>query len=289
MQVILEDMVHVTVIALFRYVILVHPRRLGVVLARRYSVVVILVIMYFVPLVLVLIQSFTNLIQTDAYHHGSVVFNRYTMFCSFVRHSEFQHLGVVKKFGVVSLCAAVVGFCYARIYFLVRHRGRRLSGTGGSFNHVRLHHELSLFKTTTSCLDHELSLLKTVVVIFLTFAVSYLPITVIYGLDTERTLPHEVYFVGVVLMWLSPSINWVVYGLMNAKFSRAYRYLLCGRETSTDSRQQRGSLACLFTIPLPNKPVAGKARRCASTPGLGLPGSERTQRTRNGSKLARTV
>ena len=54
---ILEDVVHVTVIALYRYVILVHPRHLGVILKRRYSVVVILVIMYFVPLTIILIQN----------------------------------------------------------------------------------------------------------------------------------------------------------------------------------------------------------------------------------------
>jgi len=156
-------MVHVTIIGLYRYVILVHPRHLGAALTRRYSVVVILVIMYIVPLLLVLIQSFRKLTQTDTDHNGGVVFNRYIMLCSFGRHSEFQHLGIVKKFGVVSLCAAIVGFSYARIYFLVRRRGRRLGGTGGSFNQVRLHRELSL--------------LKTVVGVFLTFAASYLPIT----------------------------------------------------------------------------------------------------------------
>jgi len=97
----LEDIVHVTVIALYRYVILVHPRRLGVVLTRRYSVVIILILMYIIPLLLVLIQSFRKLTQSDDHHRSVVVFNRYTMFCSFVRHSEFQHLGIVKKFGVV--------------------------------------------------------------------------------------------------------------------------------------------------------------------------------------------
>ena len=245
--VILEDIVHVTVIALYRYVIVVHPRYLGVVLIRRFSVVIILVIMYFVPLVLILIQSFKNLIQTDAHRHDGVVFDRYTMFCSFVRQTDFQHLGVVKKFGVVSLCAVIVGFSYARIYTLVRRRGRRLSGVGGSFNHVRLHYELSLLRTAVST--------------FLTFAVSYLPMTVLYALDTERTFPHEVYFVGATLMWLSPSTNWVVYGLMNTKFARAYRYLLCAGKTSTDSRKQRRSLAYPSKLRLSTNPVAGKARK----------------------------
>jgi len=196
--------------------------------------------------------------------------------CSFVRHSEFQHLGIVKKFGVVLLCAAIVGFSYARIYFLVRHRGRRLSGSGGSFNHVRLHRELSL--------------LKTVIGIFLTFTASYLPITVVYGLDTERTLPHEVYFVGVVLMWVSPSINWIVYGLMNDNFARAYRYCLCAAQSSTASRLHRLSLGWP-PIPLPTKPAA-RARRHTNIPCLR--GSdqvirERVQRSPGLSEHARTI
>ena len=229
------------------------------VLTRRYSVFVILILMYIIPLLLVLIQSFRKLTQVDDYH---VVFNRYTMFCSFVRHSKFQHLVIVKKFGVVSLCAAIVGFSYARIYFLVRHRGRRLSGSGGSFNHVRLHRELSL--------------LKTVIGIFLTFTASYLPITVVYGLDRERTLPHEVYFVGVVLMWVSPSINWIVYGLMNDNFARAYRHCLCAVRTSAASRLQRPSLGWP-SVPLSTKPAA-EARRHTNIPCLR--GSDRMMRER---------
>jgi len=235
----LEDMLHVTVIALYRYVVLIHRQHLGVLLTRRRSVIVILFIMYVLPLLLVLIQFFTTSIKTDVYRCSGVVFNRYTMFCSLVRNSEFQHFGVVKKFGVVLLCAAVVGFSYARICFLVRRRGRRLIGIEGSFNYVRVHCELSL--------------LKNVVVIFLTFAASYLPITFVYGLDNGRTLPQEVYFVAAMLLWLSPSVNWMVYGLMNAKFARAYRHLLCPGKTSTVSRQQRRSPAWPPTVPPPIK------------------------------------
>jgi len=115
----------VTVIAVYRYLIVVHPRQLGVVLLRRRSVVLILAAMYVVPLVLVLVKYWTRLIPSGT--GCATVFNRYTTFCSFVRHSEFQHFGVVKKFGVVSLCAAIVGFSYVRIYCLVRCQGRRLN------------------------------------------------------------------------------------------------------------------------------------------------------------------
>jgi len=223
-------------------------------------------IMYFVPLVIVFIQSFPRLIHTGTDRHGSDLFNPHAMFCSFVRHSEIEHFGDVKKFGVVSLCAAIVGFSYSRIYALVRRQRRRIIGTGGLSNHVRL--------------NHELSLLKSAVGIFLTFTISYLPITVVYGLDRERVLPEEVYFVGVVLMWLSPSVNWVVYGLMNTKFARAYRCLLCVEKTSSDSRQQW------------SKPVVRKDRRCTCTsgpPASKLVNREIAETFGRGLKLARNV
>ena len=116
--------------------IVVHRRQLGVVLVRRRSVVLILIVMYVVPLLLVLLKYWTRLIPTGGGGGGgggaAAVFNRYTMFCSFVRHSKFQHFGVVKKFGVFLLCAAIVGFSYARIYCLVRRRARRLNVTSPS-------------------------------------------------------------------------------------------------------------------------------------------------------------
>jgi len=127
---------------------------------------------------------------------------------------------------------------------------------GGSSNRARL--------------QRELSLMKSVVGIFLTFVASYLPITLVQGLDTGRALPHEVYFVGALFLWLSPSINWVIYGLMNAKFARAYRYLLCATGSSSmSSRQRRASLAWPLTDPLSiTRAVAGKVRRNTDTPGL---------------------
>ena len=208
---ILESIVHVTAIAFHRYVILVHPRSV-VCFQRKIVILGMLVGIYALPLTVVLVQSSVRL-RADLKMDDDVIFNRRIMFCSFVRHSEYKLAGVIKKMSFVMAAAFFIFYCYIRIYHLVRTRGKRL-GLHGSFSPVRLRRELTI--------------LKTVVAVFLMFVVNYLPITLIYGWDTTRSLPYVAYFVSVMLLWTSSGVNWIIYGLMNVQFSRAYCYLLCG-------------------------------------------------------------
>lgn len=262
---ILEDLVHVTVIAVYRYVIVVHRRHLGVMLTRRRSVVAILAFMYFIPPLYVLIKYRARLTQAGGSYHD-------IKFCSFAQDSEFQQFGVVKKHGVVSLCAAIIGFCYVRIYWLVRRRGHRLNVNGGSSNQVRLRRELSL--------------LKTAVWVFLTFIASYLPINLVYGLDTGRQFPDEIYFVASVCLWLSPSINWIVYGTMNAKFAQAYRHLLCaGKKTSATGRRQRRSRRWLSIKPMVGKAMCYEDIPCRRVPMISGTILRSLHRSKHASKV----
>jgi hypothetical protein len=116
------------------------------------------------------------------------------------------------KVGFVTISACFIIYCYLSIYRLVRSRGRRLS-IHGAFTAGRLRRELTL--------------LKTVLAVFLTFVANYMPITIVYGADSQRVLPFSVYFVVVLLLWTSPSVNWIVYGKMNDQYARAYKYVLC--------------------------------------------------------------
>ena len=208
---ILESILHVTAIAFHRYVVLVHPR-LAACFQRRAAIVCILALIYLAPLGVVVSQSWLRL-TGNLTMDSDVVFNRRIMFCSFVRHSEFRVAGVVKKMSFVIVAAVFIFYCYVRIYHMVRTRGKRLS-VHGTFSPNRLRRELTL--------------LKTVVAVFVMFVVNYLPITLTYGLDTRRTLPDVAYFVGVMLLWTSSSVNWIIYGLMNVQYARAYRYLASG-------------------------------------------------------------
>lgn len=262
---VLESILHVTSIAFHRYVILVHPR-LGRCFRRRLAVVAMLVAVYAIPLGVVVIQSSPRL-KMDMTVGRDVVFNGHIMFCSFVRHSEFRLSGVVKKTSFVVAAAGFIFYCYVRIYHLVLARGRLLV-TYGSL--------------TTARLRRELTLLRTVVAVFLTFVANYLPITLIYGLDTSRTLPYVAYFVGVMLLWTSPGLNWIIYGLMNAQYSKAYRRLFCGDPgaapaTPTPDVGSINSKSNSLHLPAP----ANGSRRVVGVSG------NWTRSTQNGSKPTR--
>jgi len=72
---------------------------------------------------------------------------------------------------------------------------------------------------------------KTVFIIFIAFVCCWTPYIVVVLLDTSDTLPLPVHLYTSMLAHLHASINFVIYGIMNANF-RAYfaaHFLACGR------------------------------------------------------------
>ena len=155
---------------------------------------------------------------------AEVTFNKYLMFCSFVRHSEFRLSSVLKKIVFLSVAASFLAYCYLRIYYLVRATGNSIINGNGAFTPIRLRREIAL--------------LKTMLVIFATFIASYLPLSLIYAIDQKRTFPLVVYFIGVVLLWLSSSVNWLIYYWMNRQYRLAIQQLLCCRQPSPKQARQ---------------------------------------------------
>ena len=225
---ILESILHVSAIAFHRYIVIVHPRA-----ARRFqgarAIGVALVLLYALPLLIVLAPSASRL-GAQLTMDIDVTFNKRIMFCSFSRHSEFSLAGVVKKVAFLVIAAVFLFYCYTRIYLVVRDSGKMVAGRG-AFSPSRL--------------QREMTLLKTVVVIFFTFVVTYLPISVLYGVDTGRNFAFILYFLCVVLLWMSSSVNWMIYGLMNKQYLEAYRYILCGSALSVNSLAENGSTSKL--------------------------------------------
>ena len=210
---ILESICHVTAIALHRYLVIVHPQRCGG--GRRlqstYAVRVMLVITVATPLVAVVAPNLARL--SRRYRFGEdVVLNRRIMFCSFVKHSNFRLISVLKKVAFLSVFAGLLFYCYVRIYLLVRRTGVAVVQCG-AYSPARL--------------QREITLLKSVVVIFAAFVITYLPISVMYAADVHRELPYWAYFLGVAALWTSSSSNWLIYGLMNASYRKAYVDILC--------------------------------------------------------------
>jgi hypothetical protein len=214
----LESILHVSTIAFYRYVIIVHPTA-----ARKFqnpkAVVILILLIYIVPLLIILLPSLHKLRTTPAMVHD-ISFNNRIMFCAYNKFSDNQDefsgslLGIIKKSAFLFCTAAFLFYCYIRIYHLVRSSGRMIVSTQGS-----------MFSPTR--LRREMTLLKTVIVIFFAFVISYLPVTVLYSIGKIVSIPDPVYVVAVLLLWCSSSINWMIYGLMNKQFLQAYRAVLC--------------------------------------------------------------
>ena len=215
----LESILHVSAIAFYRYVIIVHPT-----VARKFqsprAVLILLLLIYVVPLCIILLPSLPKL-RTTPVMGQNISFNNHIMFCVYNKFSDDRDkfsgsmIGIIKKAAFLICAAAFIFFCYMRIYHLVRVSGRMLDNTQGSvFSPARLRREMTL--------------LKTVVVVFLAFVISYLPVTILYSTDKMVQVPDHVYVIAVILLWCSSSVNWMIYGLMNKQFLQAYRAVFCG-------------------------------------------------------------
>ncbi|CAH1787005.1 unnamed protein product, partial [Owenia fusiformis] len=90
------------------------------------------------------------------------------------------------------------------------------------------------------------------VVIMLLYSVSYLSLPLMAIVDKQRKLSEWLYLSGVLVLWMSSSINWIFYGLLNRRFKRAY-LLLFNRirhgACSGDKRNRRIASSTSASIP----------------------------------------
>ena len=209
---ILESVLHITAVAFFRYLVIVHPR-VGKKIANWKAVLVILFFIFMMPLGLTLYNALPKMKEQN------VQFNKRIMFCSFVHHTEFKMKGVIRKVVVLLVAAFVILYSYVRIYCKSRETFKSVHNVDG---------ESSIQPQSYNRIKNDLALLRTVKIIFITFVISYLPLSILYAVDTTRSFPYWLYFIGVMLLWSSSSINWVIYFCVNKRFRRAYRNILCG-------------------------------------------------------------
>ena len=230
---ILESILHVVVIAMYRYLIIVHPKKARYFLRMR-CILVIFVCLFLLPMCIFLLPSLPRIMRGDVY------FNTRIMFCSFVKPQEFHLARVLKKVIFLAIAAAFLFYFYVRIFYAVR-KSRRSVTSQGQYSNSRIRNEFIL--------------LKTIIVVFVSFVVSYLPLSLLYGVDTKRQFPYVVYFFGVALLWMSSSINWVIYGCVNRQYCHAYKYVLCRQRTNGKENNFSGSSggSTRRPIPLPNR------------------------------------
>ena len=217
---ILESILHVTSLAFFRYLVIVHPR-IGQKIASWKAVSIILPFLYLIPIGLTIGPALPKA------RHGNIQFNKRIMFCSFVQHTNFKLGGVLKKVVFLLCSALVILYSYVRIYC-------KSKNTFKSANSVNDQHNSS-HAQYYGRVKNDLALLRTVKIIFIAFVISYLPLSILYAVDTARNFPYWIYFIGVMLLWSSSSINWIIYFCVNRRFRRAYKNIFCGRNRPNEN------------------------------------------------------
>lgn len=84
-------------------------------------------------------------------------------------------------------------------------------------------------------------LLKMILVIFVSFVVCYLPITVT-KIWKNVTEVHTINIMGYLLIYLTTCINPIIYVVMSSEYRQAYWNLLLCRTIKANNRQRNGEM-----------------------------------------------
>ena len=106
----------------------------------------------------------------------------------------------------------VVPFCYFHIYFLVRRSSQQLERNSESV----------VFNRS----NPDVQTLKVVFTIWLVFMTMWSPYTIYVLFDFNGEWPSWLYILVSSIAFWNSSINFMIYGIMNANFRKSYYYLL---------------------------------------------------------------
>ena len=84
-----------------------------------------------------------------------------------------------------------------------------------------------LDSTTERLHKRDVHLVHMIFILFLAFALTYLPFTILNTVDQAGEFGREWYMLTSLAFWAGASINPWIYGIMNKQFRDAYRELLC--------------------------------------------------------------
>ncbi|CAL4111125.1 unnamed protein product [Meganyctiphanes norvegica] len=139
--------------------------------------------------------------------------------------------------------AIIIVICYSLIFAVIHKSEKRMrehgarNQNGSSHNQaITLQSNLRSSSKTTRPIEkearrkrNEWRITKMVLIIFLTFLITYLPITLVKGLDEKVNYPGA-HLLGYILIYISSFINPVIYVIMNRQYRQAYKtVLLCRR------------------------------------------------------------
>jgi len=123
-------------------------------------------------------------------------------------------------FGFLLPCLAII-VCYSAIFYRVRQS--RLN--------VQKHMALTVGDSKDCTLmssqrSEDLRMTKMMLIIFLSFLVSFLPLMLVNVIDDEVQIP-TFHVIASVLAWMSAVINPFIYAFKNRQYKQAFKKLLC--------------------------------------------------------------
>ncbi|XP_042862934.1 alpha-1D adrenergic receptor-like isoform X2 [Penaeus japonicus] len=155
--------------------------------------------------------------------------------------------------------AIIIVICYSLIFFVIhksemRMRHHSTRGMNGAHTGPSLQSQVrgtGKMEREARRRRNEWRITKMVLIIFIAFLVTYLPITLVKNLDKKVNYPG-LHVLGYVLIYISSCINPVIYVIMNRQYRQAYKtVLLCKRPrlpslTSSHSELPKGSASRRF-------------------------------------------
>lgn len=125
--------------------------------------------------------------------------------------------------GFVVPCIIII-VCYARIFWVVRSSESKLrQHSGSSRPPTNCNGKADLHETKRK--GNEWKITKMVLVIFLSFLICYLPITIVKVFDTNTQLIW-LHFISYIMLYMSACINPIIYVIMNNQYRKAYGKVL---------------------------------------------------------------
>lgn len=194
--------------------------------------------------------AFVMLLPTLLNKWGRFGFDPRLQTCSILDEENKSPKQVLFGLGFCVPCIIII-ICYSLIFYVI-HKSEKRMRQHSSRSVNGSHHGPSLQSQAraTGKVDREVRrrrnewrITKMVLIIFIAFLITYLPITLVKNLDKKVEYPG-LHVLGYVLIYISSCINPVIYVIMNRQYRQAYKtVLLCSRPrlpSLTSSHSDRG-------------------------------------------------
>ncbi|XP_076314324.1 G-protein coupled receptor moody-like [Tachypleus tridentatus] len=210
------SLLSITAITINRYILIAHQNLYEKVYRKRYISLMIVAIWLF---------SFGMLLPTLIGAWGRFGYDQKILNCSILKVNGRSSKTFLFIFGFLLPCVTII-ICYARIFWVLKRSANRIRG------HSNAETKEQKKDRDAKKRKEEWRVTRMVLIIFCSFLVCYLPITIVKVADKQAKYP-TLHILGYILIYSSASINPVIYGVFNKQYRQAYKtVLMCRRPRS---------------------------------------------------------